>query len=225
MDASARAPRGPSAVRSVPGPPSGHPLGRSELPKHFVVTGYVLDPLRTHVLLLLHRKLHRWLPPGGHIEAGEDPSRALLREVWEETGLLVRPIQVSEADVADAAGLVDTSEEGVMPLPRPYYLQVETIDGQHEHVDLVYVCEIVGGEVRKNHESEEVRWFGVRDLRTSGVGANVRTQAETLLTRRGSGADGARAATTSMSRSAGKAHEEPTSKSGPARRRTSRSVG
>lgn len=212
-------------ARSTSEPPSGHPLSRSELPKHFVVTGYVLDPHHHHVLLLFHRKLHRWLPPGGHLEAGEDPLRALVREVWEETGLLVRPIEGSPVDRTDLAPPVDTSEEGVMPLPRPFYLQVETIDGQHEHVDLVYVCDIVGGELRKNHESEEVRWFGVRDLRTVGVGANVRIQAETLLTASRRDAAGTRVELTTLSRRRRRAHEGPTSKRGPARRRTSRSVG
>jgi 8-oxo-dGTP pyrophosphatase MutT (NUDIX family) len=27
-----------------------------------------------------------WLPPGGGVEAGEEPATALVREVWEETG-------------------------------------------------------------------------------------------------------------------------------------------
>ena len=42
------------------------------------------------VLLLMHKKLHIWLPPGGHIELDEDPNEAVLREAKEETGLDVR---------------------------------------------------------------------------------------------------------------------------------------
>src|SRR3989344_2869084 len=39
------------------------------------------------VLLHKHKKLHIWLPPGGHIELDEDPNEAAIREAKEETGL------------------------------------------------------------------------------------------------------------------------------------------
>lgn len=65
--------------------------------RHFVATAYVVFQKRT--LLLLHRKLGLWLPPGGHIDEGELPEEAALREVYEETGLrarIVRPLGVHE---------------------------------------------------------------------------------------------------------------------------------
>jgi 8-oxo-dGTP pyrophosphatase MutT (NUDIX family) len=39
------------------------------------------------VLLVLHRRLGKWLPVGGEIEAGETPLEAAVRELREETGL------------------------------------------------------------------------------------------------------------------------------------------
>ena len=53
--------------------------------KHFTATGFLVRDGK--VLLVNHRKLKRWLPVGGHIEAGEDPMQALRREVREEVGL------------------------------------------------------------------------------------------------------------------------------------------
>ena len=53
--------------------------------KDFVATGFIAD--KGQVLLILHRKLGLWLPPGGHIEKDETPEEALHREVLEETGL------------------------------------------------------------------------------------------------------------------------------------------
>lgn len=148
------------------------PLERSTLPKHFVVTGYAADRQGRRVLLLFHRKLRMWLPPGGHIEAHEDPLRALEREFEEETGLWVRPL---------ARPARQLREPSVLPLPRPHHLQVERIDGHHEHVDLVYFCEVVGGRLRKNSESREVRWFTEADLRSFPVTGNVRRYATQRL--------------------------------------------
>lgn len=50
----------------------------------------VLDPVRDMVLLHLHRRLARWLQPGGHIEGDEWPDVAALRETREETAVVVR---------------------------------------------------------------------------------------------------------------------------------------
>jgi len=50
----------------------------------------VLDPARGEVLLHRHRRLDRWLQPGGHIEPGEEPPVGAIRETVEETGFRVR---------------------------------------------------------------------------------------------------------------------------------------
>jgi 8-oxo-dGTP pyrophosphatase MutT (NUDIX family) len=42
------------------------------------------------VLLARHADVERWLLPGGAIEPGESPADAAVREMWEETGLVVR---------------------------------------------------------------------------------------------------------------------------------------
>src|SRR5439155_68249 len=60
--------------------------------RHFTATAFVVDGPRT--LLHWHKRLQQWMPPGGHIEADEDPAQAVLREVAEETGLLAEVIPV-----------------------------------------------------------------------------------------------------------------------------------
>src|SRR5690625_585711 len=37
----------------------------------------------------------KWSLPAGAIEIGEPPAKAVVREVWEETGLIVIPKQLS----------------------------------------------------------------------------------------------------------------------------------
>src|SRR3989304_4623427 len=50
--------------------------------RHLTVSGLVVHEGR--FALHWHRKLGAWLPAGGHVELGEDPVQAVLREVREE---------------------------------------------------------------------------------------------------------------------------------------------
>lgn len=56
------------------------------LPGHVTASCYVVDDAR-RLLLHHHRRLDRWLQMGGHVEEGESPSAAALREGAEESGL------------------------------------------------------------------------------------------------------------------------------------------
>ena len=66
------------------------PFARTTLPVHLTASAVVLDPARGLVLLHLHRRLGRWLQPGGHVEADERPDDAAVRETLEETAVAVR---------------------------------------------------------------------------------------------------------------------------------------
>lgn len=52
------------------------------------VTGLVFDAAG-RVLLQKHGDTQRWVTPGGSVEPDEQPVDALVRELWEETGLFV----------------------------------------------------------------------------------------------------------------------------------------
>ena len=71
---------------------SPEPFSRRQFnPGHITCTGLVLSPGRDRILLVLHRRLQRWLLPGGHVEP-DDPviGDAARREVVEETGAVLR---------------------------------------------------------------------------------------------------------------------------------------
>ncbi|MET0517377.1 MAG: NUDIX domain-containing protein [Burkholderiaceae bacterium] len=63
------------------------PLARSNMRGHVTTSALVLDPTLSHLLLIHHRVIGRWLQPGGHHEAGQSLWDSALREAAEETGV------------------------------------------------------------------------------------------------------------------------------------------
>jgi len=55
-------------------------------PRHLVSYFVLVDD--HHVLLVDHRNAKLWLPTGGHVESGEHPRDAVLRELREELGVV-----------------------------------------------------------------------------------------------------------------------------------------
>src|SRR5262245_8831657 len=64
------------------------PFSRKEVEAHFTASAILVSASGEEVCLVYHRKLSRWLQPGGHFEREDEGSveRAALREVHEETG-------------------------------------------------------------------------------------------------------------------------------------------
>lgn len=61
-------------------------------PGHLTASAFVVTKSRSHIILILHRKLARWLQPGGHIDPGDSSvPEAATREVKEEVGLHLIP--------------------------------------------------------------------------------------------------------------------------------------
>lgn len=113
------------------------PFDRLAGPVH--VTGSAIVVGARGTLLLRHKRLGLWLQPGGHLEPGEPPARAALREASEETGLELRH---------PPGG------------PRLVHVDVHAGAGGHVHLDLRYL--VLGPDrepVPPPGESQDVRWF------------------------------------------------------------------
>jgi 8-oxo-dGTP pyrophosphatase MutT (NUDIX family) len=108
------------------------------------VTGSALVVGPRVVVLFKHKRLGFWLQPGGHIDPGESPWAAALREAREETGLEVHFV-----------GPLD--DEGV---PELLHVDVHPGGRGHTHLDVRYLLD--GGDADPDPpegESQEIGWY------------------------------------------------------------------
>lgn len=104
--------------------------------RHWVASALVVNPTRTRILLVHHRKLGKWVWPGGHLEADEAPWEAAEREVREETGLA--------PSLTRDPGPLSAGTEGFLPLPCAILEERIPAFGEepeHIHIDFVYQFE------------------------------------------------------------------------------------
>ncbi len=103
-----------------------------------------------YILLLKRMHMPRqgtWTLPGGFVEPGESGVQALLREVFEETGLSV------ENPVPQSA------------FPNTYTYQEVT----YSTFDMVYLCELRGVLKLDGIEVDAFKWFSPDELRTADI--------------------------------------------------------
>ena len=129
-------------------------------PGHLTASAWVMSPDGERALLLRHRKLGRWLQPGGHCDGDGDLAAVALREAQEETGLGGLRI-ISAAD-----GLAPLDVD-VHPIPARFDASGAVIEDAHEHHDVRFLLIADGGtDPRSNEESLGVRWCSAAEVAT-----------------------------------------------------------
>jgi 8-oxo-dGTP pyrophosphatase MutT (NUDIX family) len=125
---------------------------------------------KNKLLLRMHDKFNTWLSVGGHIELGEDPMQAAIREVKEEVGLDVELIG-PKVPLPDEVGVVDYKH-----LIGPRYVGKHKVTDVHDHVILVYFAkaktDIISESVME-HERAETRWVAKKELKDMDLFPNV----------------------------------------------------
>jgi 8-oxo-dGTP pyrophosphatase MutT (NUDIX family) len=136
----------------------GDPLRRDHFaPGHFTASAFVLAPDRSALLLVHHRKLDRWLQPGGHVEPGDaDLLAAARREVLEETG-------IAELEL-ERTGSFDLD---VHPIPALGH------ELPHEHFDVRFLLRAGTRALRLSSESKAVRWVPLPEIEHAGSDESV----------------------------------------------------
>ena len=120
---------------------SVNPLSRSNQLGHITASGLVVKDGKT--LLIFHPYIQQWFQPGGHIDEGEEPIQAAIREVFEETGVICEPLEeyLSPIDI-DLHEIPENPKKG---------------EGRHLHIDLLFLLRVV--DERESPEDIQKIWL------------------------------------------------------------------
>jgi len=136
---------------------TGDPTNRDRFdPGHFTASGFVVSPNGSSLLLIHHRRLDRWLQPGGHIDPVDlSPIAAAAREVEEETGV------ATESVLPD---LIDLDIHRIPPRdPEPV----------HEHFDLRFAFRALDADLIADDEVKDAIWVRWADVASYDVDESV----------------------------------------------------
>jgi len=113
-----------------------NPCNRLNHLGHITASGIVVDNKK--VLLIFHPFIKQWFQPGGHIDDGESPVDAAIREVYEETGLFcVLDSEDPDPIDIDIHEIPDNPKKG---------------EDSHLHIDLLYCLRVS----RKEQSAEDI---------------------------------------------------------------------
>ncbi len=138
----------------------GDPFSRDHFaPGHVTASAFVLSPDGASLLLILHGKLHRWLQPGGHVDADDaDVLAAARREVHEEVGLADVPLSPL------AAGLIDVDV---------HVIPARKADPEHRHFDVRFLFQARDWAFQAGSDAHAGRWVPLADIHALESDASV----------------------------------------------------
>jgi 8-oxo-dGTP pyrophosphatase MutT (NUDIX family) len=149
---------------------SSHPsvFLRSHPPGHVTGSAWLVSADGERVLLMHHRKLGRWLQPGGHADGDADLARVALREAQEETGVVNLHV-----------------EEKIFDIDR-HRIPTRGDEPEHWHYDVRHVVR-AGADERfiVNEESHALAWRPVTELAAGqDIDVSLRRMATKWLARK-----------------------------------------
>jgi len=141
---------------------------------HFTATGFVFNNAN-EILMVKHKKYGVWLPPGGHVDENELPCKAVLREIFEETGVRAQVISTArDTDIPVA--------DYELPLPMEILLEDTENNGLHNHIDMIYLCHAEDSELApQESEIDDIGWFSLGQIMELETFDNVRNSARKAM--------------------------------------------
>lgn len=136
--------------------------------RHFCASVFIINPHNKKILLVKHKKFGKWVQPGGHIEHGETPEEAAIREVYEETGLKVKII-----------GERFPREDDFI---RPLGIQKNRNLTGDLHIDIIYAgIPLNSTEPIISDESTNIKWFSRKELDDLNVFEDIKITMDYIL--------------------------------------------
>lgn len=148
----------------------------AHMKREFTATVYIIE--NGKVLLIYHKKLKKWLPPGGHIEENETPPEAAVREAFEETGLHIE-LNMQENIWID--------RWNAKSIERPFMCLLEEIPEHkgvpaHQHMDMIYTAHPIQGELSENPgETDGIHWFTWEEIEELEDDIEIFTETKSVL--------------------------------------------
>jgi 8-oxo-dGTP pyrophosphatase MutT (NUDIX family) len=109
---------------------------------HFTSSAFLLNKAMTHVCLMHHTKLDKWMQLGGHCDGDPAVLNVSIKEAQEESGIEnIRPLKhdVFDLDI--------------------HLIPLNSKDESHYHFDVRFLLHAYDNDtLKKNHESKELKW-------------------------------------------------------------------
>ena len=114
---------------------------------HITASAFIFDPNNDKTLLLHHKKLNKWLQPGGHCDGDKDTLSVAIKEVFEETGLVI----INQAQPIFDLDIHMIPENKGIP--------------EHEHFDVRYLL-LADSKIPliQNHETNQLKWVHLLEM-------------------------------------------------------------
>lgn len=96
-----------------------------------------------------------WAVPGGKIQPGETMQQALVREIKEETGLVI--------EVGDIVYVFDVIKHNEKNKITFHYVIID------------FLCDLTSGELRAGDDAQEARWISRRELNQLNVNEKTKS--------------------------------------------------
>lgn len=122
-----------------------------QIQRFFCVTVYVINS-DNKLLMIKHKKLGKWCPPGGKVDNNETPDEAAVRECFEETGVKIK---------------LDCGHHFAGELVTPIGSQCNVIKaGERDHVDLSYLATPENDTLKiSEREASDIGWFSFEEVK------------------------------------------------------------
>ena len=139
-------------------------FSRESLTGHITASAFIFDKNQRKILLIHHKKLNKWLQPGGHCDGDPNVFEVAKKEVWEETGL---NSVISDGEIFDLDIHTIPERKGVP---------------EHEHFDVRFLFFADSNiPLVQNHETIDLGWIDITLIRNFSEEKSILRMAEKVI--------------------------------------------